>query len=280
MKDLRDRKIDDPAKLRRLVDAVLMIESEVELPILLSRLIEEARSLVQASYGALGVLNKAGTGLEHFLTVGLSDAEEAEIGLRPDGSGVLGLLITEPESLRLDDFGEHPESYSFPENHPPIKSFLGVPVRVRATLYGNLYLTDKQGADGFSDEDVAMAEAVALAAGIAIENTRLHDVVESLSVVDDRDQIAHDLHDRVIQRIFGVGMTLQSATHLADLPQVMERVSRAVDDLDGTITEIRTVTSELDNGVRLEVLRQSVAAPAPNHPDVGNPRRGGSLPTD
>ena len=280
MKDLRDRRIDDPAKLRRLVDAVLMIESEVELPILLSRLIEEARSLVHASYGALGVLNKAGTGLEHFLTVGLSDAEEAEIGLRPDGSGVLGLLITEPESLRIDDLGEGPESYGFPENHPPISSFLGVPVRVRATVYGNLYLTDKQSSDGFSEEDVAVAEAVALAAGIAIENTRLHDVVESLSVVDDRDRIAHDLHDRVIQRIFGVGMTLQGATHLADLPQVMERVSRAVDDLDGTITDIRTVSYELDSGALVEELRQSVTAPSQDHPDVRNPAREGFLSTD
>jgi len=280
MKHLADRRIDDPVKLRRLVDAVLMIESKMELPILLGHLIEEARSLAHASYGALGVLNKPGTRLEQFLTVGLSDAEEAEIGLRPSGSGILGLLITEPESLRLDNLAEHPESYGFPDNHPPMKSFLGVPVRVRETVYGNLYLTDKQNADGFSEEDVAVAETLALAAGIAIENSRLHDEIETLSVVDDRDRIAHALHDRVIQRIFGVGLTLQGATHLADLPQVMERVSRAVDDLDGTITEIRTVTSELENGVRLDELRRRVAAPARGSPDVGNPSRSGSLSTD
>jgi GAF domain-containing protein len=280
MKDLTERSIDDPAKLRRLVDAVLMIESKVELPILLSRLVEEARSLVHATYGALGVLNKARTGLEQFLTVGLSQAEEAEIGLRPNGSGVLGLLITEPESLRLDNLAEHPDSYGFPDNHPPMKSFLGVPIRVREAVYGNLYLTDKQGADSFSDEDVAVAEAMALAAGIAIENARLHDEIESLSVHDDRDRIAHDLHDRVIQRIFGVGMALQGVTHLADLPQVMERVSRAVDDLDGTITDIRTVTSELGTGASLEELRQSVGGPAQDRPDVRRPARGHFPPTD
>ena len=180
---------------------------------------KEARSLVRASYAALGVLNKAGTRLEQFLTVGLSDDEEAEIGPLPDGDGVLGLLITEPESLRLDNLGEHPESYGFPDKHPLMNSFLGVPVRVRETVYGNLYLTDKQGAGGFTEEDVAVAETLALAAGITIENSRLRDEVETLSVVDDHARIAHALHDRVIQRIFGVGMTLQGATHLADLPR-------------------------------------------------------------
>ncbi len=255
-----------------------MIESKLELPILLRHLLEEALSLAQANYGALGVLNKAGTTLEQFLTVSLSNAEEGEIGFRPDGSGVLGLLITEPESLRLDNLAEPPEGSGFPGNRPRMKSFLRVPVRVRESVYGNLFLTDKENADGFSEEDVAVAEALALAAGIAIENARLHDEVESLSVVDDRDRIAHDLHDRVIQRIFGVGMTLQGATHLADLPQVMERVSRAVDDLDGTITEIRTVTSELET-VRLEGLRQRVAVPAQD-PDLRSRAREGYLSTD
>ena len=256
-----------------------MIESKVELPILLGHLIEEARSLVGASYAALGVLNKAGTRLEQFLTVGLSDDEEAEIGPLPDGNGVLGLLITEPESLRLDNVGEHPESYGFPDKHPLMNSFLGVPVRVRETVYGNLYLTDKQSAGGFTEEDVAVAESLALAAGIAIENSRLREEVETLSVVDDRARIAHALHDRVIQRIFGVGMTLQGATHLADLPQVMERVTRAVDDLDGTITEIRTVSSELGSDGLLEELRQRVAASTHDSPDFGYPPRGGSLST-
>jgi len=251
-----------------------MIESGAELPILLRHLIEEACSLLQARYGAVGVLNRARTGFEQFLTVGLNEGEEAEIGLRPKGRGVLGLLISNPEPLRIDNLAEHPDSYGFPDNHPPMKSFLGVPVRVRETVYGNLYMTDKQGADGFSEEDVAVAETLALAAGIAVENSRLHDEVESFGCHDDRDRIAHDLHDRVIQRIFGVGMTLQGATRLADLPQVIERVSRAVDDLDCTITEIRTVTSELSNSASLEHLRHSVAGPIQDRPDVRRPIRG------
>jgi signal transduction histidine kinase len=235
-----------------------MIEADVELPVLLRHLVEEACSLVSARYGALGVLNHARTGLEQFLTVGLSEAEEDRIGLRPTGRGVLGLLITDPAPLRLDDLGAHPDSFGFPEGHPPMGSFLGVPVRSRGGIYGNLYLTNKEGPASFTDEDVAMAEALALAAGIAIENTRLNDRVRVLSVLDDRDRIARDLHDRVIQRIFAVGLTLQGATRSSDLQDVLERVNKAVDDLDTTITEIRTSIFELENGSGHLGLRHGV----------------------
>ena len=250
--------VEDPAKLLRLIDAVLMIEAAVELPVLLRHLIEEACSLVDARYGALGVLNEARTGLEPFITVGLGDAEEEAIGARPTGRGVLGVLITEPTSLRLTDLGTHPDSYGFPPHHPPMKSFLGVTVRVRSAVYGNLYLTDKIGADEFSDQDQALAEALAVAAGIAIENTRLHERVRVLSVLDDRDRIARDLHDRVIQRVYAVGMSLQGAVRLSERDQIVERVNKAVDDLDTTVTEIRTAIFELGNQTIAGGLRHSV----------------------
>jgi signal transduction histidine kinase len=252
------RRIDDPVKLRRLMDAVLMIEADVELELLLRHLVEEACSLVGARYGALGVLNVTRTRLDQFLTVGLSEEDEKLIGLRPTGRGVLGLLITDPEPLRLNDLAAHPDSYGFPDHHPPMTSFLGLPVRSHGAVYGNLYLTDKQGAEDFTDEDVALAEALALAAGIAIENTRLHNQVRLLSVSDDRDRIARDLHDRVIQRIFAVGMTLQGASRLGDLAPVLERVNKAVDDLDTTITEIRTAIYELEDGIDHEGFRHGV----------------------
>jgi signal transduction histidine kinase len=251
-------KIEDPAKLLRLIDAVLMIEAAVELPVLLRHLIEEACSLVDARYGALGVLNEARTGLDPFITVGLGDTEEEAIGARPTGRGVLGVLITEPEPLRLRDLGAHPDSYGFPAHHPPMKSFLGVPVRVRSVVYGNLYLTDKIGGDDFSDQDQALAEALAVAAGIAIENTRLHERVRMLSVLDDRDRIARDLHDRVIQRVFAVGMALQGAVRLPKRDQIVERVNKAVDDLDTTVTEIRTAIFELGDTATAGGLRHSV----------------------
>ena len=250
--------VEDPAKLLRLIDAVLMIEAAVELPVLLRHLIEEACSLVDARYGALGVLNEARTGLDPFITVGLGEAEEEAIGARPTGRGVLGVLITEPAPLRLKDLGTHPDSYGFPAHHPPMKSFIGVPVRARSVVYGNLYLTDKMGADEFSEQDQALAEALAVAAGIAIENTRLHERVRVLSVLDDRDRIARDLHDRVIQRVFAVGMALQGAARLPERDQIVERVNKAVDDLDTTVTEIRTAIFELGTTALPGGLRHSV----------------------
>lgn len=256
------KRVEDPAKLRRLMDAVLMIEADIELPVLLRHIVEEACSLVDARYGALGVLNQARTSLEQFLTVGLGDDAEAFIGSRPTGRGVLGLLITEPRPLRLGDLGSHPESYGFPPGHPPMTSFLGVPIRVRASaeVYGNLYLTDKIGADDFSDEDEALAEALALAAGIAIENTRLHERVRMLSVLDDRERIGRDLHDRVVQRLFALGMGLQATKRLPELDLVRERVDRAIDDVDATINEIRTTIFELGDSSIGGGLRQGVLA--------------------
>jgi len=251
-------KVEDPAKLLRLIDAVLMIEAAVELPVLLRHLIEEACSLVDARYGALGVLNEARTGLDPFITVGLGDAEEEAIGARPTGRGVLGVLITDATPLRLKDLGTHPDSYGFPAHHPPMKSFLGVPVRVRSVVYGNLYLTDKIGGDDFSDQDQSLAEALAVAAGIAIENTRLHERVRVLSVLDDRDRIARDLHDRVIQRVFAVGMSLQGAVRLSERDQIVDRVNKAVDDLDTTVSEIRTAIFELGSKAIAGGLRHSV----------------------
>jgi signal transduction histidine kinase len=253
------RRIDDPEKLQRLVAAILMIEADVELPDLLRHLVEEACSLVEARYGALGVLNDTRTALDQFVTVGLSDDDEARIGARPTGRGVLGLLITDPEALRLDDLRSHPDSYGYPPHHPPMDSFLGLPVRVRGEVYGNLYLTDKSNGKSFTEEDEFMVGALALAAGVAIENNRLHATVRHLGMLEDRDRIARDLHDQVIQRIYAVGMSLQGASQFAGPPEILDRINRAVDDLDATMDHIRTAIFDLedtggDRGFRRSVL--------------------------
>ncbi len=258
MRSVPYHRISDPEKLGRLMDAVLMIEADIELPALLGHLVEEARTLVGARYGALGVLNQARTDLEQFLTVGLSESEEKAIGARPTGRGVLGLLITDPAPLRLAELGAHEHSYGLPPNHPPMVSFLGVPIRAKGEVFGNLYLTDKIGAEGFTDEDEALTEALALAAGIAIDNTRLHDRVRTMSLLDDRERIGRDLHDRVVQRLFAVGMALQGAARLPDLDLVRERIDKVVDDLDTTITEIRTTIFELGDSSLPGGLRQAV----------------------
>jgi nitrate/nitrite-specific signal transduction histidine kinase len=253
------RNIEDPGRLRRLLDAVLLLESDVSLPVVLRHIVEAACSLVDARYGALGVLDERGKGLAEFVNVGFDDDQVRAIGHLPEGHGILGLLILEPEPLRLGDLNSHPESYGFPPGHPPMSSFLGVPVRVRDQVYGNLYLTEKLGGGTFTEEDEEAVAGLAVAAGIAIDNARLHAQVGELAMLGDRDRIARDLHDTVIQRLFATGLSLEGTLRLIQAPDVAARVRQAVDDLDETIRQIRTTIFALETrgataGVRDEVL--------------------------
>jgi signal transduction histidine kinase len=252
------RSIEDPVKLRRVLEATLLLERDLELPALLRHVIEEACSMTGATYGALGVLNDQGDALSEFITIGLGADEEERIGIRPTGRGVLGLLITDPKPLRLANLGSHPDSYGFPPNHPPMTSFLGVSLKVRDEVYGNLYLTNKVGWSEFTRDDEALVEALALAAGIAIENTRLHKRVQEVAVYDDRDRLARDLHDTVIQRLFAVGLSLQSMAGAASSEGLAERLNAAVSDLDDTIRQVRSTIYELGSAGAGQGLRTRV----------------------
>jgi signal transduction histidine kinase len=239
--------------------AVLLLESDLSLSVLLDKLIEEARSMAGAKYGALGVLDEAGTSLSEFLTTGIEPEVRRQIGDPPTGLGVLGLLITDPVSLRLPDIGAHPESYGFPPNHPPMKSFLGVPVQVHDRVYGILYLTEKIGWSEFTRDDQVLVEALAFAAGLAIENARLHERVSEVAVIDDRDRIARDLHDAVIQRLFAIGLSLQGLAGAAVPSTVVDRLQSAIGDIDTVIRQIRTTIFELgatspETGLRSDIL--------------------------
>lgn len=250
--------IDDPVKLRRLMAAMLLIERDLDVEQLLEHLVEEARAMTGARYGALGILNEERTALAEFVTAGLTPEAEARIGSRPTGRGVLGVLITHPEPLRMADISSHPDSYGFPPGHPPMTSFLGVPVKVRDEVYGNLYLTDKIGWSEFTFDDERLVGALAVAAGIAIENTRLHSRVRELAVLDDRDRIARDLHDAVIQRLFAVGLSIQGMVKSAPSSELGSRLSRAVADIDDVIRQIRSTIFELGLGVDAGGLRGQV----------------------
>ena len=249
--------IEDPVKLRRVLEATLLLEADLELPALLRHVIDEARSMTGARYGAIGVLNHDRTALSEFITVGLEEAEEEQIGARPTGQGVLGLLIVEPRPLRLANLGSHPESYGFPPNHPPMTSFLGVPIKVRDEVYGNLYLTDKLGWSEFTGDDEALVEALALAAGVAVENARLHQRAEEAAIYEDRNRLARDLHDTVIQRLFAVGLSLQSMALASEQTGLADRLQTAISDIDDTIRQVRTSIFELGStrdGVRGSIL--------------------------
>lgn len=233
-----------PRQLRRLLDAVLSVGSELDLPVVLRRIVETATDLVNASYGALGVLDEDRIALAQFIPVGVSEEQVKAIGALPRGHGILGLLIIEPKPIRLPDLREHPDSYGFPPGHPPMRSFLGVPIKVGDEVFGNLYLTDKRGDEVFTDVDEELVVALSSAAGVAIENARLHARVADLALVEDRERIARDLHDTVMQRLFAAGLTLEGAIRSAP-PEAAERIRQAVDDIDAVIQEIRTTIFEL-----------------------------------
>ncbi|MDO8732224.1 MAG: GAF domain-containing protein [Actinomycetota bacterium] len=352
-----------------LIDAIISVGSESNLDAVLRQIVNAATKLVNAEYGALGVLSSPTSHrLVKFITVGMTEDEIATVGQFPSGQGVLGLLIQEPFPLRLSDLTASDDSFGFPPNHPLMRTFLGVPIRVRDEVFGNLYLTEKRGGV-FNEDDERVVVALAAAAGMAIANARLHeagslrerwlaaaadmttellspqtqgsdreiigshlravapnsqtfailtgedmlvsndgnrvgsspavalaeisrdgapDVVigivlssesteediatmtallhrfadqatlalrvaearssaERIALSEDRDRIARDLHDLVIQRLFASGMALESSTRLVDSPIASERIHRVVDELDTTIREIRTAIYSLQN---------------------------------
>ncbi|GGV01698.1 histidine kinase [Actinomadura cremea] len=412
-------------RVHALLEAVVSIGSDLALDTVLRRITEAAMTLVDARYGALGVIGDDGDRLSRFVTAGVSDEEIAAIGHWPHGHGILGLLIREPRAIRLTDLGEHPDSYGVPPGHPPMRTFLGVPIRVRDEVFGNLYLTEKAGGGRFEDEDEVVVTALATAAGVAIENARLyeetrrrerwleasteistallsgtdpHEVTalvaqragevagaelatvalvdeagrelvvevahgdgagrleglrvplehpvaakvfaegaaqrltdggraareanvppgvpvgpvlvvplgvgasargviavlnppggatfsegtqrlleafagqaamaleladrrrdaERLALLEDRDRIAKDLHDTVIQRLFATAMTLMAATKITQKREVQVRIQRAVDDLDGTMRQIRSTIFALQAPADTESLRSRV----------------------
>ncbi|MEC4570205.1 sensor histidine kinase [Streptomyces virginiae] len=163
-------------RLNGLLEAVMSVGRELDLPQVLNGIVEAAVVLVDAEYGALGVIGDDRK-LAQFLPVGITDELRARIGDLPSGHGILGELIRHPEPLRLPELSQHPASYGFPPHHPPMHSFLGVPIRVREEVFGNLYLTEKRGGAEFDAEDEAVLSTLAVAAGIAIENARLFEEV-------------------------------------------------------------------------------------------------------
>ncbi|MFE7172980.1 GAF domain-containing protein [Streptomyces sp. NPDC057616] len=162
-------------RVHSLLEAVLSVGRELDLEQALHSIVEAAAALVDAEYAALGVIGPDGKRLSAFHTIGVSDEAIAEIGPYPEGHGILGELIRHPEPLRLAKISQHPESYGFPAHHPPMNTFLGVPIRVRDQVFGNLYLTEKRGGVQFDEEDESVLATLAVAAGVAIDNARLYE---------------------------------------------------------------------------------------------------------
>jgi signal transduction histidine kinase len=221
--------------------ATRAIAGELDLDRVLQVIVDSVRDLVHASYAALGIVDASGR-IETFITSGISPAERERIGAPPRGHGLLGLIIRDSQAYRIPDISKHPDAYGFPAHHPPMRSFLGVPVRTGDEAIGNFYLTEKVGAAEFSEQDQRLVEMFALHAGIAIQNARLHARVQRLAVVDERIRIGRDLHDGIIQGIYAVALSLEDVPELMteDPAEANARVDRAIDRLNSAIGDIRT----------------------------------------
>lgn len=240
-------KINDPERLHALIDAILLIETDADLDGLLSRIIETASRLVGAKYGALGVIARDGTTLSRFITYGIDPVDRAAIGPEPRGEGLLGEIIRLRTTLRIDDLAKHETSSGFPPNHPSMQRFLGVPVTTGdGHIFGNLYLTDPLDGEPFSEEDEQLTEALGRAAGLIIDQAMLRTNMRELTLSEERERLARDLHDTVIQRLFGVGLALQMSLHSIVNDDVRDRINNVLDELDETIHEIRTTIFEID----------------------------------
>src|ERR687887_766410 len=162
-------------RLRTLLETGIAISSELSLDAVLERIVQAAAALTGARYVALGVIDRSGTALERFITTGIDEQTRAAIGDLPRGRGILGVLINEAQVLRLHDLQEDPRSVGFPPNHPEMHSFLGVPILLRGVAYGNLYLTEKETGEDFSEEDEELVTLLAAQAAVAVENARLYE---------------------------------------------------------------------------------------------------------
>ena len=235
------------AQLEALFEASMTITAELAIDRVLQRIVDLARGLVSAKYAALGVPNATGSGLEKFITSGMTSQEIEQIGHPPEGKGLLGLLLREPKPIRVRRLVDDPRSSGVCEHHPVMSSFLGVPIIFKGRLLGNLYLTDKIGAEEFSEQDEYLIALLAAQAAIAIENANLYKQVQRLAVLEERERIAMDLHDGIIQSIYAVGLMLEYAGLVFDEQpaEAGKRLKEAINSLNEVIRDIRNYILDL-----------------------------------
>jgi len=231
-----------------LIEAGMILASELSLDAVLQRIIELAVEITEARYGALGVIGPDGD-LQEFITTGITPEEREAIGAPPHGRGILGALIQEGKPIRLTDISADPRSVGFPPNHPKMLSFLGAPIVVRGEVFGDIYLTEKRGAPAFDERDERDVLVLAAQAGVAIENARLYQEIHRLAVLEDRERIAKDLHDGVIQALFAVGMGLQGTALMSEDEELAGRIEGAVGEIDRVIRDLRNYIFGLRPGI-------------------------------
>jgi signal transduction histidine kinase len=262
-------------RLPGLIEAAAAVVGAGDLEQVLRGLVAEAKAATGAKYAALGVIGEHGV-LTEFLHEGLTAEQVARIGALPTGKGVLGTLVRENRTIRLDSIADHPDSQGFPPNHPAMHSFLGVPVAAGGKAFGNLYLTEKKG--GFTEDDELLIEALSRIAGSAVTTARLQERLRSIAVGEDRERIARDLHDSVIQDLFAVGLALQGIaervtdrTAASTIEESVDRLDVVVEALRAYIFQLRTTGSrrQLDDRLQELVSRLGSAYPAAVTLEIG-----------
>jgi two-component system, NarL family, sensor histidine kinase DevS len=241
-------------QLSSLHSAALTLTTELDLGTVLQKVIDLARPLVHAQYGALGVLDEKGEYITQFLTSGITLEQRAMMGVPPRGHGLLGALILEAKPIRLPEIAQDIRSVGFPSNHPEMHSFLGVPIRSKGKVIGNLYMTNKMKGAGieaglvfFTELDQQVLEMFATQAAIAIENAQLYRQTQQLAVLKERERFGMDLHDGIIQSVYAVGLMLEDSLHrIGDEPsEAKNRIERAIHELNDVIRDIRNYILDL-----------------------------------
>ncbi len=230
-------------RFRRLIDVGTDLLSELDVEVVLRSVVEAARELTGAEYAALGVLNPDHTELERFIYLGIDEETKQQIGALPRGRGVLGELIREPKPLRLADVNQHPHAFGFPPGHPPMHSFLGVPITVRDETFGNLYMTEKQGGGEFDEDDEAAAKTLAIWAGVAIENARLYTALSEREAEVERALRRSETSVDIARAVGGE----------TDVERVLDLIVKRA----RALVEARTLLVLLRRGGRLVVVAQA-----------------------
>jgi len=243
------------AQLEALNLAGISLITELDLRLVLQKVVDLSRELVSARYGALGVLNEAGESFQQFITSGITEDARNLIGAPPHGKGIFRSMIEEGKPMLINNLIEHENAHGFPKNHPPMKSLLSTPIKVKGRLIGNLYLSEKidpfdpeaNQIIHFDNEDLRVLELFANQAAIAIENARLYRQVQQLAILEERQRFGMDLHDGVIQSIYAVGLMLENIQRRVtnDPEAAREGITDAIRSLNTAISDIRNYILDL-----------------------------------
>ncbi|HYS54370.1 MAG TPA: GAF domain-containing sensor histidine kinase [Thermoanaerobaculia bacterium] len=240
-------------ELLALHSAGLDVAAELSLDAVLKKVVDQARNLVGAKYGALSVVDAEQGRIKSFLTSGITPEEREAIGPPPVGHGVLGVVLHEGQRLRLEDIAKHPRSVGFPANHPMMRTLLAVPITCKSPFVGNLYLAEKENDERFTDDDEKTLERFAVQAAIAIDNAHLHQQVGDLAVAQERLRIAHEMHDGIAQVLGYVNTKVQAANEYlrrgkneeasGQLRELAVAAREAYGDVREAIVDLRTLPS-------------------------------------